>query len=168
MKIGDKVLVIPTGGVGHIIDMGTDNFGKWYRTDIDGVREEHELKLIGLRSKPKILNRVGTHLKKQNMKEVQAVSPTVAMGKILSSNKGLFFSVKFVKTDGSIRKMNCRKGVEKGLSGKGAKYNAVERGLLAVYDVQKGGYRTLNFNTLISFKMQGQSFRVNKEYSLPF
>ena len=102
------------------------------------------------------------------MKKIQAVSPTVAMGKILSSNKGLFFSVKFVKTDGSIRKMTCRKGVKKGLSGKGAKYNAVERGLLAVYDVQKGGYRTLNFNTLISFKMQGQSFRVNKEYSLPF
>lgn len=45
MKIGDRVLVIPTGGVGYIIDMGTDS-GKWYRTDVDGIREEHELKLL--------------------------------------------------------------------------------------------------------------------------
>ena len=46
MKVGDKVLVIPTGGVGYIIDMGTDGFGTWYRTDVDGTRSEHELKLI--------------------------------------------------------------------------------------------------------------------------
>lgn len=52
MKIGDKVKVIPTNGVGKIIDLGTDELGKWYRTDIDGVREEHELKLIKIRPKP--------------------------------------------------------------------------------------------------------------------
>ncbi len=96
------------------------------------------------------------------------VSPTLAMGKILSSNNGRFFSVKFVKKDGSIRKMTCRKGVRKGLSGGGAKYNPVERGLLAVYDVQKGAYRSLNFDTLQEFKLGGISYKVNKEYSLPF
>jgi len=96
------------------------------------------------------------------------VSPTVAMGKILSSNKGQFFSVKFVKKDGSIRKMTCRKGVKKGLTGGGAKYNPVEKGLISVYDVAKGAYRTVNFDTLLEFKLGGLSYKVNKEYSLPF
>lgn len=46
MKIGDRVKVIPTRGIGYIIDMGTDSLGKWYRTDVDGTREEHELELL--------------------------------------------------------------------------------------------------------------------------
>ena len=98
-----------------------------------------------------------------NVVNLVEVSPTLAMGKILSSNNGRFFSVKFVKKDGSIRKR-----VKKGLSGGGAKYNPVERGLLAVYDVQKGAYRSLNFDTLQEFKLGGISYKVNKEYSLPF
>ena len=96
------------------------------------------------------------------------VSPTVAMGKIISYNSGRIFSVKFTKKDGSERKMVCRKGVKKGLTGGGAKYNPIERGLIAVYDVQKGAYRSVNFDTLQEFKMGGISYKVNKEYSLPF
>lgn len=91
-----------------------------------------------------------------------SVSPTVAMGKIISYNSGRIFSVKFTKKDGSERKMVCRKGVKKGLSGFGAKYNPVERGLLAVYDVQKRAYRSLNFDTLQEFKMGGVSYKINK------
>jgi len=90
------------------------------------------------------------------------VSPTVAMGKIISYNSGRIFSVKFTKKDGSERKMVCRKGVKKGLTGSGAKYNPVERGLLAVYDVQKRAYRSLNFDTLQEFKMGGVSYKINK------
>ena len=64
--------------------------------------------------------------------------------------------------------MTCRKGVNKGLTGSGAKYNSIERGLIAVYDVQKDAYRSVNFDTLQEFKMGGISNKVNKEYSLPF
>jgi len=90
------------------------------------------------------------------------VSPTVAMGKIISYNSGRIFSVKFTKKDGSIRKMTCRKGVKKGLTGGGAKYNPIERGLITVYDVQKGGYRMINFDTLEELKMGGVSYKINK------
>lgn len=51
MKIGDRVKVIPTEGIGYIIDMGTDSLGKWYRTDVDGTREEHELELLTNKTK---------------------------------------------------------------------------------------------------------------------
>ena len=88
------------------------------------------------------------------------VSPAVAMGKIISYNSGRIFSVKFTKKDGSERKMVCRKGVRKGLTGGGAKYNPIERGLISVYDVQKGGYRMINFDTLQEFKMGGTSYKI--------
>ena len=97
-----------------------------------------------------------------NVVDSVSVSPTVAMGKIISYNSGRIFSVKFTKKDGSERKMVCRKGVKKGLTGGGAKYNPVERGLLAVYDVQKRAYRSLNFDTLQEFKMGGVSYKINK------
>ncbi len=88
------------------------------------------------------------------------VSPAVAMGKIISYNSGRIFSVKFTKKDGSERKMVCRKGVRKGLTGKGAKYNPIERGLISVYDVHKGDYRMINFDTLQEFKMGGTSYKI--------
>jgi hypothetical protein len=96
------------------------------------------------------------------------VTPTEAMGKILSFNNGRFFSVRFIKKDGSLRKMTCKKVVKKAINGKGAKYNALERGYLPVYDVSKKEYRTLNFNTLTRFKLNGVDYSVTKEYSLPF
>ena len=97
-----------------------------------------------------------------NVANSVSVSPTVAMGIIISYNSGRIFSVKFAKTDGSERKMVCRKGVRKGLTGKGARYNPIERGLITVYDVQKGGYRMINFDTLQEFKMGGVSYKINK------
>jgi len=90
----------------------------------------------------------------------KTVSPTQAMGKILSFNNGRFFSVKFVKKDGSVRKMTCKKVVKKAINGKGAKYNALERGYLPVYDVSKEAYRTLNFDTLQEFKLNGIKYQV--------
>lgn len=36
---------------------------------------------------------------------------------------GKFFTVTFIKKDGTIRKMNARLGVTKGLTGKGMAYN---------------------------------------------
>jgi len=44
MEVGDKVIVIPTNGIGQIIDKGTDSIGTWYRTDVDGVRSLEELR----------------------------------------------------------------------------------------------------------------------------
>ena len=51
---------------------------------------------------------------------------------------GSIFTVKFIKRgDGSLRTMNCRKGVKKGVTGKGMAYNPAKMNLIAVYDFQK-------------------------------
>ena len=96
------------------------------------------------------------------------VTPTEAMGKILSYNSGRFFSVRFIKKDGSFRNMTCKKVVKHAIKGTGARYNALERGYLPVYDISKKQYRTSNFNTLMRFKLNGVDYSVTKEYSLPF
>lgn len=92
---------------------------------------------------------------------MKIVTPTEAMGRILSANNGRFFSVRFIKKDGSLRKMTCKKVVKKAINGNGAKYNALERGYLPVYDLSKKEYRTLNFNTLMQFKLNGVDYIVN-------
>jgi len=53
------------------------------------------------------------------------------------------FTVEFTKKDGTERKMNCRMGVKKYLKGTGMNYNPVEKGLLTVFDMQKGQYRCI-------------------------
>jgi hypothetical protein len=94
-------------------------------------------------------------------KAMKTVSKVEAMGRILSSKDGRFFSVRFVKKDGSVRDMTCKKVVKSAINGVGSRYNAIERGYIPVYDINNKGYRTVNFDTLIGFKMNGQSYVVN-------
>jgi hypothetical protein len=47
------------------------------------------------------------------------------------------FSVIFTKKDGSRREMLCRRGVKKGVTGKGMAYNPADYKLLPVFDMQK-------------------------------
>lgn len=55
---------------------------------------------------------------------------------------GKIFSVLFTKrTDGTDRRMVCRTGVYKDLTGMDRPWDPEERGLLTVYDMQKKGYR---------------------------
>ena len=72
------------------------------------------------------------------------------------SADGKIFTIEFVKKDGSLRKMNARRGVRKGTVGKGLKYNAVERGLLPVFDMQKLDFRMVNFDTIVSYTIHGR------------
>ena len=37
------VYVMSSGNIGVILDSGKDQFGAWYRTDSDGVRDSDEL-----------------------------------------------------------------------------------------------------------------------------
>ena len=67
-----------------------------------------------------------------------------------------FFHVEFIKKDGSLRKMNCRLNVKKGVNGKGMAYNPIEKGLLPVWDVQKNAFRMLNINTITKLKIKGE------------
>lgn len=69
-----------------------------------------------------------------------------------------FFSVEFIKKDGSLRKMVARLGVTKGVTGEGMKYDPISKGLLPVYDVQKQAYRMININTIQSLKVKGKKW----------
>jgi len=96
---------------------------------------------------------------------------TVEAGTNLSLNDffaategGKIFTVEFYKrTDGSLRVMNCRRGVQKGVKGVGMAYNPAEKNLLVVYDMQKleegkdekGAFRMINLSDLKTLKMNG-------------
>lgn len=88
------------------------------------------------------------------------------LGEILNAVKvkqlvgNTFFSVKFVKKDGSIRKMTARIGVKKHLKGGQKTYDSDSLNYLTVFDVQKKGYRTINLNTLRELKVKGKTLKV--------
>lgn len=60
---------------------------------------------------------------------------------------GKFFTVQFIKQDGSLREMNCRLGVKKHLKG-GVK--TLTDNYICVYDVKTEGYRSINPETVLS------------------
>jgi hypothetical protein len=77
------------------------------------------------------------------------------------TNNGNIFSVQFVKKDGTIRDMVCRRGVKKHLKGGELKFDAKGRGLLSVFDMQKEAYRFINTKTLIKAKINGVEYDIN-------
>ena len=72
---------------------------------------------------------------------------------ILATN-GKFFSVSFIKKDGSERKMTARLGVKKDIKGVGLKFNPTERNLIVVFDIHKKAYRMINLSTILTFKFK--------------
>lgn len=66
------------------------------------------------------------------------------------------FSVEFIKKDGSVRQMNARLNVKKGVNGKGMAYNPIEKGLLPVYDMANHGFRMINLNTVTKLQIKGE------------
>ena len=72
---------------------------------------------------------------------------------ILATN-GRFFSVSFVKKDGTKRKMTARLGVKKDIKGVGLKFNPSERNLIVVFDIHKKAYRMINLSTILTFKFK--------------
>lgn len=72
---------------------------------------------------------------------------------------GQIFSVDFIKrTDGSLRRMVCRLGVKKHLKGGDASYNAKAHNLLTVFDMEKGGYRSIPVDAVQRLTVHGQTF----------
>ena len=80
---------------------------------------------------------------------------------LIFGTKGKFFTVKFIKLDGSERVMNARLGVKKYLKGGTLKYDPSEFNYITVYDMGSKGYRTVNANTIQSLKIG------NNEYVVP-
>ena len=80
--------------------------------------------------------------------------------KLIKSTNGAFFSVQFVKVDGSLRDMTCRLGVAKGVKGVGQAYTPADYDMLTVFDVQKDAHRMIRLDTLRRVTVDGKTFAV--------
>ena len=76
---------------------------------------------------------------------------------ITGAVQGRFFTVEFVKSDGTTRKINGRLGVEKHKKG-GRDCNDAKK-YLTVYDLENYGYRNVNLDTITSFTFGGVQHR---------
>ena len=88
------------------------------------------------------------------------ISRDKAREKLLSAENTMFSVVFIKRTTGEVRRMLCRTGVRKYLSGGELKFIPIRKGLLSVYDMQSKGYRFINLETLISFKLGGKTYEV--------
>ena len=88
------------------------------------------------------------------------ISRDKAREKLLSADNTMFSVVFIKRTTGEVRRMLCRIGVRKYLSGGELKFIPIRKGLLSVYDMQSKGYRFINLETLISFKLGGKTYEI--------
>ena len=88
-----------------------------------------------------------------------AISAEEAKNLIKATN-GKFFTVTFIKKDGTERVMNARLGVKVYLKGGQLTYDAESKGLVPVYDVKTGGYRMVNINTITHLKIGRNEYDV--------
>lgn len=72
--------------------------------------------------------------------------------KIIELVGNKFFTISFIKKDGTLRKMNARLGVTKHLKGGKKSYNPDDFNYLTVFDLAKKQYRTVNLNTIKEVK----------------
>lgn len=72
---------------------------------------------------------------------------------------GRIFSVTFIKrSNGAVRKMVCRTGVKSHLSGGELKYDAAEKGLITVFDMQAKAYRSISVESIMSLRIDGVTY----------
>ncbi|SET44104.1 hypothetical protein SAMN05216326_12718 [Nitrosomonas marina] len=91
----------------------------------------------------------------------QSAAPTRLNLKNLKNlvSDGTIFSVEFIKrSNGELRKMICRLGVKKHLRGGDKAYNAKHHNLLTVFDMEKGGYRSIPVDAIQRLCVNGQAF----------
>jgi hypothetical protein len=72
--------------------------------------------------------------------------------KVISLLGDKIFTVTFVKKDGTIRVMNARRGVKKGVKGVGMSYDPYSKNLIPVFDMQKDAFRMINAETILEIK----------------
>ncbi len=68
----------------------------------------------------------------------------------VKATRGKWFVARFYKKDGTLRTMNARIGVRKGITGEGLKFSPEDKGLFTVFDRTKSNYRFINLSTLQS------------------
>jgi hypothetical protein len=99
---------------------------------------------------------------------VPAETPSEPSGKIdketakelIFDTKGKFFTVTFIKKDGSERVMNARLGVKKYLKGGTLRYDPTLFNYITVFDMGIKDYRTVNANTIKNLKIGKNEYTV--------
>lgn len=80
---------------------------------------------------------------------------------IASIPNGAIFTVSFVKKNGEVRDMNCRKGVTSHLTPNPKREkHAMPSNMITVFDMQNGAYRHINTDTTLKIKAEKQVFEV--------
>ena len=82
--------------------------------------------------------------------------------KYIYESNGKIFSAVFIKKNGEKRLMNCRTKVHRYVKGKGLSFKPQDKGLMTVFDLQKGEYRFINLNTLKELRINGQEYYITK------
>ncbi len=91
--------------------------------------------------------------------QLSNVETRTALQMVEAARSGRIFTVQFIKrTTGELRTMSCRRGVRKGVKGVGMSYDPLSKGLLTVWDVNKGQHRMINLADLVSLTMDGKTF----------
>jgi hypothetical protein len=116
-----------------------------------------------------------------SIQELQMLTPTMTIDQFVAAvkNTDTIFGVTFIKkTDGSIRNMQARMHVRKGVKGVLApgqrKAEDAANNVLTVYDMQvvektgstKGAFRRINLEQLKSCRLMGASFNWNNDTAL--
>ena len=83
--------------------------------------------------------------------------------KYIYESNGKIFSAVFTKKNGEKRLMNCRTKVYRYVKGKGLPFKPQDKGLMTVFDLQKGEYRFINLNTLKELKINGEEYQVTNK-----
>lgn len=99
-------------------------------------------------------------VQEQEQQITSTITPDEAEQMINSLKRAEFFTVMFIKKDGTERVMNAQKGVTKHLAGGELKFDPNQRGLIVVFDSKSGGYRMINKNTLKWIKVKGKVYQV--------
>tara|TARA_B100000749_G_C17989396_1_gene286572 strand:+ start:74 stop:370 length:297 start_codon:yes stop_codon:yes gene_type:complete len=80
---------------------------------------------------------------------------------LIKGSKGRVFGVQFIKrSTGEVRKMSARTGVSKYVTGEGLKFSPSKKNLIAVFDMNKQGYRMINLEGLTSLRLNGSTMEV--------
>lgn len=96
----------------------------------------------------------------KTQKTFKAISKVVAV-ELINKSKGRIFTVTYKKKDNTIRVMNCRLGVNKGVNGVGMAYDPTLKGLKPVFDMQKKEFRMLNLETIKRLTINGQFYIID-------
>ena len=73
-----------------------------------------------------------------------------------TESTGHIFGVEFIKrSDGTLRKMQARLGVKKGVTGKGLKFDPKAKGLIVAYEMPHGRFRMIPVENITHLSVDG-------------